>query len=1006
MAGLFPTAVNDEQEFISSSAENAANAKESEVNAKQHADVAKDAAGRAEQASSSAQIQVQLAKEQADRSTVAADRSVAAQKEAQSARDQARSDAQETRDHTIEVRQKHADVVQKHTEVTALHGDTRRLRDAAEVAKNQSGDYAVQSRKWQDKAKEWAISDQLITGEDSKHSSKWWAERAGEVVTAGGVAAFNGRVNMVMPMEGDYTAEMTGSYPKTGGKLDGPMITDDVIEAKEATIGGKNGMMLFTNTSAASSPIRPFKLWNFKAGDIENGMQFTDGSTWLGDIGTRVALRPNNQTKTEFRLNGCMTTLGNSEAYRINYGNYGTFWRQDGQSLYLMQTNKGDVNGPYNNRRPLRVNLESGDVSINKLDVEHARPFMGLGTAVTTNVDLIGVKGLGSFIAIGDSDTGVGQRSDGNLWLMANNIGVLRVTPQMTETTRRASFVIRDSQDRIVMPSVNSSVVQIDTSKDGNNAGANGLTLLGYNNGDKYHHYFRGAGNFNVNMPYAHFDKDLWVGNVLSARQLNLSGSLNTTSVPQGVYKWDDLNNAPANGANSFLRRFRSQGNSTIFHEVVRNDVVEISNGATAGANPIYGYTTNQIIHHAKTTFHGHTVSTSQDAYRIAHGQFGTFWRNDGNSLYLMQTKAGDANGTWTNDRPLRLDLNNKDLVLHNNAQFRPNGDVHFGGSVFSFGTGTGDQKAWLASDGNIWGTQWGRYTGKPGKAEWLGSALNTVNNAKLNKAGDTMTGTLYSNHNSSFISHGKHTEGWGAVSAEQGAFVHSPGVRSKGAYYPAFRHVSSNSGGGYRQSIDLGMVDTQNGWGEAVLRLRGDNPTGQQQRWHFKMDGSTNFPGAIGIGATNAWLGHSIALGDSDSGLRSFGDGNLEAWTNNQRIMRWTTGEIVAEKNINAPDVYIRSDARLKTNINKIDSALDKVCKLRGVTYDKAEYIGGEVTRHEAGVIAQELQAVLPEAVAESKDAKGNEILTVSSSAQIALLIEAIKELKAQNDELRSLIK
>ena len=46
--------------------------------------------------------------------------------------------------------------------------------------------------------------------------------------------------------------------------------------------------------------------------------------------------------------------------FRIAYGDYGTFWRNDGSNLYLMLTNKGDAYGAYNALRPLRVSLETG----------------------------------------------------------------------------------------------------------------------------------------------------------------------------------------------------------------------------------------------------------------------------------------------------------------------------------------------------------------------------------------------------------------------------------------------------------------------------------------------------------------------------------------------------------------------------------------------------------------------------------------------------------------------
>ena len=84
-------------------------------------------------------------------------------------------------------------------------------------------------------------------------------------------------------------------------------------------------------------------------------------------------------------------------------------------------------------------------------------------------------------------------------------------------------------------------------------------------------------------------------------------------------------------------------------------------------------------------------------------------------------------------------------------------------------------------------------------------------------------------------------------------------------------------------------------------------------------------------------------------------------------------------------------SDERLKENIQPIDGALEKVSELRGVTFD----MGG---KKDIGVIAQEIQKVLPEVVTE--DNKG--YLSVSYGNIVGVLIEAVKELKAEVEELK----
>ena len=89
-------------------------------------------------------------------------------------------------------------------------------------------------------------------------------------------------------------------------------------------------------------------------------------------------------------------------------------------------------------------------------------------------------------------------------------------------------------------------------------------------------------------------------------------------------------------------------------------------------------------------------------------------------------------------------------------------------------------------------------------------------------------------------------------------------------------------------------------------------------------------------------------------------------------------------------------SDARLKENITVIQDALAKVQTLRGITYDRKDG-GGRLT----GVIAQEVQAVLPEAVTVADDEM--KTLSVTYGNMVGLLIEAIKELKAEVDTLKA---
>ena len=101
----------------------------------------------------------------------------------------------------------------------------------------------------------------------------------------------------------------------------------------------------------------------------------------------------------------------------------------------------------------------------------------------------------------------------------------------------------------------------------------------------------------------------------------------------------------------------------------------------------------------------------------------------------------------------------------------------------------------------------------------------------------------------------------------------------------------------------------------------------------------------------------------------------------------------------------YYTSDQRLKTNIELIDNALSKVCDISGVTFNWNSLAASlndenpkDTTVREAGVIAQEIQKVLPEVVNQREDG----YLSVRYEQIVPLLIEAIKELKAEINELK----
>jgi uncharacterized protein (UPF0218 family) len=93
-------------------------------------------------------------------------------------------------------------------------------------------------------------------------------------------------------------------------------------------------------------------------------------------------------------------------------------------------------------------------------------------------------------------------------------------------------------------------------------------------------------------------------------------------------------------------------------------------------------------------------------------------------------------------------------------------------------------------------------------------------------------------------------------------------------------------------------------------------------------------------------------------------------------------------------------SDKRLKENIKPIESALDKVMKLQGVTFDwkQKEDVILDI-KEDIGFIAQDVQKVVPELIRENS----NGLLSMRHQGMAPILLEAIKELKAEIDLLKS---
>ncbi len=109
-----------------------------------------------------------------------------------------------------------------------------------------------------------------------------------------------------------------------------------------------------------------------------------------------------------------------------------------------------------------------------------------------------------------------------------------------------------------------------------------------------------------------------------------------------------------------------------------------------------------------------------------------------------------------------------------------------------------------------------------------------------------------------------------------------------------------------------------------------------------FTTSGGT-LDGAVGIGAQNTLGGHSLALGRGDTGLKQNGDGNLDVYAGNARVMRFTNGSIQVSKGLNVsgrvnPSDYSNFDIRYVRDIRLGTRVVQGMQK--GVTYEKSGHV------------------------------------------------------------------
>lgn len=272
----------------------------------------------------------------------------------------------------------------------------------------------------------------------------------------------------------------------------------------------------------------------------------------------------------------------------------------------------------------------------------------------------------------------------------------------------------------------------------------------------------------------------------------------------------------------------------------------------------------------------------------------------------------------------------------------------------------------------------------------------NTNNIMKANTTGLYVNGSIFSSGgsigtadtaNNATYAYGKQESQLSVASATQAANAALLNSQN-GAYYRNAGNLNAGT---------IGTARLASGTADSTTYLRGD------QTWATIPSSTTWSSNITWNGGINVLIAAESSFDLSGSGIFGVYDGGSSAYTIKSGIGAqveigqagsrglYVYGDITASGNITG-----YSDEKIKKNVEIIPNALDKVSQIRGVTFERID-LDNDVRY--AGVIAQEVEAVLPEVVQE--DSHG--IKTVAYGNLVGLLIEAIKELKAEVEELKS---
>lgn len=316
--------------------------------------------------------------------------------------------------------------------------------------------------------------------------------------------------------------------------------------------------------------------------------------------------------------------------------------------------------------------------------------------------------------------------------------------------------------------------------------------------------------------------------------------------------------------------------------------------------------------------------------------------------------------------------------------------------------------------------TQNNQATNKKYVDDKVASAISNAGDTYLPLAGGTVTGTLIVTGNQL-----KTTSLWTTGDAAVNGVLTVDGKARFNQEFSVSTSVNVQNDGNshvfFRKAngTEKGLIWADDPGNVSIRTAGASGPV-----WNFWNSGSCQFPGAIsnfnGVNSTTNYPGGGNGAYLNTAGLTSrFSNGayvslyfqeyvgnyhqailNVNGYGQDNSFFFRAGGDFICQRNGSFDNVEIRSDRRAKSDIKVIENALEKVETLSGNTYELHNTSGG--TTRSAGLIAQEVQEVLPEAVTQDNEEDGG-MLRLNYNAVIALLVESVKELKAEIEELKS---